>query len=292
MASNGTPQSYLYSQRPRNRVEDKSMQQNYTNTGNPYGYVPQMRTGTNAGQIPQNQGNAQQPNPYNPQFQSQVQNRFIPPTYQNGQWSNQGLQYQLPSGYGPYNNNGYQMPYFNQQMGGYGSMGGYGGYNPYQQGMMNPAQQLQYSNPYMPQFNQQQSQFGYNPYSQMGGMQGGMGGYYGGGFQPQFNQGGVGGYGVGGQTSLPGGRTGLAPQPQSNRMMPSTAGNAQQLAQPVQGGQYSNSYLPNFGGSPTERTMPAPVDSTYGYAGPQSLGLSGGGTSLPPWSYQPQAYAY
>lgn len=81
MAANGTPQSYLYSQRPTTakNYQDPSMAQDNTNSGNPYGYAPDG-------------------------------NRYIPPTYDplSGRWNaapggggTQGLTYALPTAYTP-----------------------------------------------------------------------------------------------------------------------------------------------------------------------------------------------
>lgn len=99
MAANGTPQSYLNSLRPQsnsqvNNIRDRSMEQDNTNSGNPYGYMPQLP----GQQIP-----SQYPT-----------NRYIPPEWNNdgstyGSWSNQGLTYSLPTAYTPYGQGG--MPY-------------------------------------------------------------------------------------------------------------------------------------------------------------------------------------
>lgn len=168
MASNGTPQGYLYSRRPVNHTRDRSAEQQTTNSGNPNGYVPQYNNQQQQGQgsvqggpsgqynggyqgnsgsyVPQNNGNVAQPNAYNPQFQSSVQNRYQPPTMTDPDrqtWGNNGLSYQLPAGYGPYNNNGYQVPYFNQSQGA-NNGNPYGG---------SPATQQQQQQPFSPQFN-------------------------------------------------------------------------------------------------------------------------------------------
>lgn len=103
MAANGTPQSYLAQFRPTNNVVDNSMAQDQTSSGNPQGYVPQ------------NQGNVYQPNGYAGDPSSL--GRYSPPTMNNPytqQWNTGGQSYNLPAGYGPYNNAGYQLPYFNQ----------------------------------------------------------------------------------------------------------------------------------------------------------------------------------
>jgi hypothetical protein len=88
MSSNGTPQSALYNLRPTNDTRDRSMEQDYTNSGNPYGYMPQYGGG---GQMP-NLG------------------RYAPPMQQGGPWgaANFGVgvgqggpySYNLPNSYG------------------------------------------------------------------------------------------------------------------------------------------------------------------------------------------------
>lgn len=104
MASNGTPQGYLSNLRPTNNIVNNSMAQDNTTSGNPYGYLPQ------------NYGNVQQqPGGYTGDMQSL--GRYQPPTMTNPYsqtWNDAGKNYMLPAGYGPYNNAGYQAPYFNQ----------------------------------------------------------------------------------------------------------------------------------------------------------------------------------
>lgn len=142
MASNGTPQGYLSNLRPTNNIVNNSMAQDNTTSGNPYGYLPQ-----NYGDV------QQQPGGYNGDMQSL--GRYQPPTMTNPYsqtWNDAGKNYMLPAGYGPYNNAGYQAPYFNQSpnnpQGGqpgnqmqtvmnylqmlHGGQGGNGNPNPYQ----------------------------------------------------------------------------------------------------------------------------------------------------------------
>ena len=110
MAANGTPQSYLNSLRPQsnsqvNNIRDRSMEQDNTNSGNPYGYMPQLP----GQQIPD-------------QYPT---NRYIPPEWSNdgspyGKWSTQGLTYSLPTAYNPYGQGGTpygpSMPQFSNPM--------------------------------------------------------------------------------------------------------------------------------------------------------------------------------
>ena len=99
MASNaaGTPQSQLYAQRPVNTTRDRSMEQNNTNSGNPYGYPPSGYA-------------SQQPNGYAPQYsnyyggQQQNLNRYAPPqgygNYQPMNFQNGPYAYNSPNNYG------------------------------------------------------------------------------------------------------------------------------------------------------------------------------------------------
>lgn len=153
MAANGTPQGYLYSQRPVNTTRDRSMEQNNTNSGNPYGYVPQQQQSPYQSpyQLPAYGTGTTSPynyNQYNP-------GRYVPPQVVGGPWTAQQfttgpMNYNMPSasnGYGgnPWNS-GYQQP------------PGLGGQNPYQN--------------WMPQFNQNPGQMQgggqFNPYGYPG----------------------------------------------------------------------------------------------------------------------------
>lgn len=91
MAGNGTPQSYLNGIIQRNnngQIRDRAMEQDNTNSGNPYGYIPQLP-------------DQQVPSSY-------PSNRYIPPTMTgvNGSWNNTGLTYSLPTAYIPYGQGG------------------------------------------------------------------------------------------------------------------------------------------------------------------------------------------
>lgn len=91
MAGNGTPQSYLNGIIQRNnngQIRDRAMEQDNTNSGNPYGYIPQLP-------------DQQVPSSY-------PSNRYIPPTMTgvNGSWNNTGLTYSLPTAYNPYGQGG------------------------------------------------------------------------------------------------------------------------------------------------------------------------------------------
>lgn len=99
MAGNGTPQSYLNGIIQRNNngeIRDRAMEQDNTNSGNPYGYLPQLP-------------DQQVPSSY-------PQNRYIPPTMTgiNGMWNNAGLTYSLPTAYNPYGQGG--TPYGPQML--------------------------------------------------------------------------------------------------------------------------------------------------------------------------------
>ena len=95
MAGNGTPQSYLNGIIQRNnngQIRDRAMEQDNSNSGNPYGYLPQLP----GQQVPS----------------SYPSNRYIPPMWDPngggpyGSWSTQGLTYSLPTAYTPYGQGG------------------------------------------------------------------------------------------------------------------------------------------------------------------------------------------
>lgn len=86
MSANGTPQSYLASQRNQNdSYRDRSMEQSNTNSGNPYNYGPPT-------------------------------NRYIPPTYNpaTGQWNTNGESYMTPGAWS--GNSGMQVPFWQPNM--------------------------------------------------------------------------------------------------------------------------------------------------------------------------------